>query len=184
MPRKDLVEIGKIGRPFGVRGEMRIIPFTESFDAFERSGELFINGERREVQSFRIHKGFAIIGLEGISDPETARDYTGFPVSVPRSQLPPTEEDEYYWCDLIGLEVSTMDGMNLGVIDGLIRTSANDVIQVQGPHGEVLLPMVEHVVLEVDLEKGRMVVDPLEGLIPDRQDGAGENQSSDLKTRS
>jgi 16S rRNA processing protein RimM len=167
MPWRDLVEIGKVGRPFGVKGEVRVFSFSESFESFERSAELFINGVWRAVSSMRIHKGALLARLEGVGDPEAARELTGHIVSVPRASLPPTQEDEHYWHDLIGMDVHTVNGANLGIVKGLIPTGANDVLEVNGPLGEVLLPMVDHVVLEVDTCNNVIIVDPLEGMTPE-----------------
>ena len=105
--------------------------------------------------------------LEGIDSPERAQGLSGSLVGTDKANLPPIEEDEYYWNEILGMEVVTVDGKALGKVTQIIRTGANDVLQVEGAYGEVLLPMIEEVVVEVDLQAGKIVVDPLEGLIPD-----------------
>ena len=159
--------IGRIGRPFGIRGEVRISPFTETIEAFERSCVLILEETPYNVLRIRGQKSAMIVALEGIDTPEQARELTGCLVKTYEENLPPKEEDEYYWFELIGMKVSTVDGRDLGRISTIIATGANDVLHVDGDYGEVLLPMIEDVVIEVDTDVKEMIVDPLEGLIPD-----------------
>lgn len=167
MPDGRLVIIGRAARPFGVKGELKITPYTQSFEAFERSATLVFDHESRTIRSLRIHKGAVLVLLEGVNSPEEAQGLVGSLVKTDRENLPPKEEDEYYWFELIDLQVITTSGESLGRVTGLMETGANDVLHVEGPRGEVLLPLIDEVVLEIDIEGGRMVVDPLEGLIPD-----------------
>ena len=167
MPRNRLVVIGQVGKPFGIRGEVRIFPFTETIEALERSCVLILDETPYNVVGIRGHKSVVITSLEGIDTPEQARELTGCLVKTYEENLPPKEEDEYYWFELIGMRVSTVDGRDLGTISRITATGANDVLHVDGDCGEVLLPMIEDVVIEVDTEMKEMIVDPLEGLIPD-----------------
>ena len=167
MARKEFVVIGQALKPFGVKGEIRIRPFTESFYAFEQSSSLVFNESRYTVANMRRHKGTILVTLEGIDAPEDAARLTGSLVSTRVENLPPKEEDEYYWFELLGMKVLTVDALDLGEIVQIIATGANDVLSVMGPYGEVLLPMVDEVVVEVDIENGTMIVDPLDGMIPD-----------------
>lgn len=167
MTGNRLVVIGRAVKPFGIRGEIKIRPFTETFASFEKSAVLVFDQTPYEVQGLRIHKGAVLALLGGIETPEQARLLAGALVKTDEKNLPPKEEDEYYWFELIGLNVVTPTGRDLGKITNLIETGANDVLQVEGPHGEILIPMIEDVVKEIDTENGHMIVDPPEGLIPD-----------------
>ncbi len=162
-----LVVIGQAGKPFGIKGEIRIRPFTESFEAFERSAVLVFGEHRYKVLGLRFHKGAALASLEGIDTPEKARNLVGSLVRTYEENLPPKEEDEYYWFELMGMRVLTRDGRDLGVVAGIMETGANDVLEVQGDLGEILLPLIDDVVLEVNTQRNEMIVDPLEGLLPD-----------------
>jgi len=108
----------------------------------------------------RVQAGVLQASLEGCSDRTAAEALCGKLVGAPRSELPATGPDEYYWADLIGLEVVNTQGTVLGRVLGLIETPANDVVRV-GVSGEreQLLPFVAAVVLEVDIQAGRMRVD-------------------------
>lgn len=161
------VVIGQAGRPFGIRGEIKIKPFTESPEAFKRSRVLYFDDTPLNVVRTRIHKGAVLALVEGIGTPEEASALQGCLVRTDPKNLPPKDEDEFYWFELVDMEVTTTDGRYLGRIVEVIPTGANDVIIVQGPYGEVLLPMIDDVVKEIDEGLRKMIVDPLEGLVPD-----------------
>ncbi len=166
MASKRLVVIGKALKPFGIRGEIRIRPYTESFYAFERSSTLVFDQSPYHVVGIRRHKGTLLVSLAGIETPEAALELSGRLVKTGEENLPPKADDEYYWFELIGMAVRTKDGDDLGEVVQIIPTGANDVLSVQGDFGEVLLPMIDDVVVEVDFRTGIIVVDPLDGLIP------------------
>jgi 16S rRNA processing protein RimM len=162
-----LIVIGRVTKPFGIKGEIRIVPFTETFDAFSNSDFLVFDRALKKVKGMRVHKGNALVFLDGINNPEEAKALSGCFVKTDETNLPPKKKDEYYWFELIGMKVFTSDGRELGELVGITPTGANDVLEVQGVYGEILLPMIEDVVVDVDTENNRMTVDPLEGLIPD-----------------
>ncbi|MGO9571623.1 MAG: ribosome maturation factor RimM [Desulfomonilaceae bacterium] len=167
MSRNRLIVIGRVVKAFGIKGEIRISPFTESFESFERSGVLVLDESSYTVGSLRIHKRAVLATLEGVDTREKADKLVGSLVKTDEKNLPPKEEDEYYWFELIGMKVSTVDGRFLGEITQITPTGANDVLHVEGAYGEVLLPMIDDIVVTVDLQNNAMTVDPLEGLIPD-----------------
>jgi 16S rRNA processing protein RimM len=167
MSDKTLVVIGQVAGPFGVKGEIKIRSFAESPDAFERSSILVFDESPFKVLRVRMHKGAALVIAEGIETRDDAAKLAGKLVKTDVENLPPKEEDEYYWYELIGMKVCTVTGTELGHITQITATGANDVLHVEGPVGEVLLPMIEDVVVSVDLAENIMIVDPLEGLIPD-----------------
>ncbi len=167
MSDKRLVVIGQVAGPFGVKGEIKIRSFAESFEVFQRSPVLLFDDTPYEVLRVRMHKGAALVFAQGIESPEDAAKLAGKLVRIDAENLPPKGEDEYYWFELIGMKVCTVEGRELGHITHITPTGANDVLQVEGPAGEVLLPMIEEVVVSIDIAKNIMIVDPLEGLIPD-----------------
>lgn len=162
-----LIVIGRAAKPFGVKGEISIAPFTESFEAFENSEFLIFDDAPKRLRGIRIHKGHVLASLVGVTTPESAKELAGCFVKTDVRNLPLKGDDEYYWYELMGMHVSTVDGRYLGTIVAITPTGANEVLHVEGAYGEVLLPMIEDVVVEVDTEKNAMIVDPLEGLIPD-----------------
>ena len=156
------VVLGQVNGLFGVRGWVKVFSHTDPRENILRYGpwRLTLEGRSREfrvLEGRRQGKGI-VARLEGLDDRDQAAAWLGAEISVPREQLPEPGPGEYYWADLIGLEVKTMDGVALGRVSHLFRTGANDVMVVQGER-ERLVPFVqEDVVREVDLEAGRIRV--------------------------
>lgn len=117
------------------------------------------------VEDVRFHQGAALIKLAGCDDRNTAETLRGMLVQIPLEDAVPLEEGEYYYFQLVGVEVFTDQGEPLGRVVEVMETGANDVYIVRGPRGEVLIPAVEDVVRELDLTARRMVITPLPGLL-------------------
>jgi 16S rRNA processing protein RimM len=166
MFRDSLVVIGQALKSFGIKGEIKIRPFTETIAAFKRSPALIFDDLTHKVLRVRHQGDMVVVSLEGIDTREKACTLVGKFVKTEVKNLPPKKEDEYYWVELIGLKVFTKEGIHLGEITHITPTGANDVLHVNGPSGEVLLPMIDDVVIDVDVSEGKIIVDPLEGLIP------------------
>lgn len=168
MSRNRLVVIGQAVKSFGVKGEIKIRPFTESREVFQRSSRLIFDNSSFAVLSTRNHGGMVIVSLSGVDVPEDAQRLVGALVKTELANFPAKQEDEYYWFELIGLRVVTVRGVNLGEIKEIIRTGASDVLSVRGgKYEEILLPMIEDVIIHVNLQEGTMIVDPLDGMVPD-----------------
>jgi 16S rRNA processing protein RimM len=167
MSSDKFIVIGRAVKAFGIRGEIKINPFTESFEVFKRSPFLVFGESPYKVLKIRIHKGAVLASLEGIDTREQAANLAERMVKTEEANLPPKEEDEYYWFELMGMRVITVAGRYLGEISQITPTGANDVLHVTKAGHEILLPMTDEVVVHVDTEKNTMIVDPLEGLIPD-----------------
>ncbi len=168
----DFLAVGRIGRPHGVQGELQVDPLTDFPERFAPGSILYIGPERGQqpvparVLSSRPHKSRWLLRFEGIEDRDTAMRWTGLYAYVPIDEAHPLDEDSYYSYQLEGLEVVTDAGRELGRVSGVLETGAADVLVVRGPYGgEILLPMIDQVIAEIDLEAGRITVTPLPGLI-------------------
>lgn len=166
MSDDGLIVIGRLQKPFGVRGEIRVLAYTESFEAFERSEWLQIKEKRMIIKQIRIHQGSVLVLFDGINTPEQVSEFSGQLVQTSVNNLPAKDEDEYFYFELIGMEVFTKSGRHLGKITEIMATGANDVFVVNGDAGEVLIPFIDDVVLEIDLASKKVLVDPMEGLVP------------------
>ncbi len=161
--RSPLVVVGRIAGVYGVRGWLRVISHTaprENIFGY-RNWHLRLRDEWKPVELVegRQQGNRLVAALETVTDRDQARTLIGADIAVPRSELPPAEAGEYYWADLEGLQVLTVDGTELGVVDHLFETGANDVMVVRGER-ERLVPFVkDQVVRSVDLEAGRITVD-------------------------
>lgn len=142
---------------------MRVYSYTEPREAILDYDEWLLgrDGDWRPatVTDGRRHGKTVLARLEGCDDRDAAASLIGDEIAVPREELPPLPEGRYYWTDLVGLRVEHRDGSELGVVDHLLETGANDVLVVKGER-EILIPFVpEKVVLDVDLDAGVIRVD-------------------------
>ena len=153
---------------FGIRGWIRIRPFTESFDGLLGLSVWVLNqrGASRvvQVEEAKAHGAFVLAQLKGIADRGQAESLRGADVTVAREHLPEPDAGEYYWSDLIGLAVRNVQGVELGRVTGLIAAPAHDVLRVAAEPGhdssrEQLIPFVEPILRQIDLAGGCLIVD-------------------------
>lgn len=161
---EKLVMVGKVTGAFGVKGELRIAAYTESPLALINFRTLLKeNGEPAlTLLSGRSFKGGVIARAKDVETKTDADRLRGIQLFAPRSALPPTEEDEFYLTDLIGLRVETADGTALGKIKAVQNFGAGDILEIDGGAGGkgLYLPFTREVVPEVDIAGGRIVADP------------------------
>lgn len=162
--------LGAVAGAHGVRGAVRIKPFTAEPEAVGSYGELSDeSGERRfSLQVLGVAKAMVIARLGGVEDRDAAEALRGLRLYVARTALPEPAEDEFYHADLIGLRVETEDERPFGRVRALYDFGAGDVIEIDPVGGgqPVVLPFTREAVPVVDLRAGRVVVVPPEGLLP------------------
>lgn len=151
-----MVIMGRVAAAQGIQGWVKVQPYTAEPGTLADYRTWWLGDEQHgwrelDVLNSNLHGRCVIAQLMGCHDRTTAEKYRGLMVAIPRSRLPKTEENEYYWSDLIGLEVVNIAGERLGVVDTLQDTGANQVLCVIGKHGEVLIPFIESVIRQVDL---------------------------------
>jgi 16S rRNA processing protein RimM len=168
----EFVKVGRIGRPHGLHGRVRVQAYSSEGELapgaslYLSHGEAPPAGPARRVISVAPAKGnVVLLGLDGITTPEAAAELRNATVWMARTDLTALEAGAYYVADLMGLRVESLAGEVLGEIVDVLETGAADVYVVHGPRGEVLLPATREVVREVDLDRGRMVVAPLPGMV-------------------
>ncbi|HHX01829.1 MAG TPA: 16S rRNA processing protein RimM [Firmicutes bacterium] len=169
--------IGEIVATQGSKGEVRVIPHTEFPERFLDMDHVLLFREsdpepygRVPVESSRFHKRFVLLKLEGVDTIEQAQALKGMLIKVDYRDVVPLPPGRHYIFELIGLKVVTDDGLELGVIDDVIQTGANDVYVVNPNPGltkqrQILIPVVESVVLDVNLEDQVVLVNLLDGLL-------------------
>ena len=163
----SFLAIGRFHKAHGVRGEIRVAMHTDLPERFTWLETVYV-GETQltpyKVESVRFHKGYALIKLEGIDQREAIEQLRHEWLMIPESEAIPLEEGEYFYHDLIGLSVETADGTMLGTIKEILETGANDVFVVKQEKGELLLPDIEEVVKEIDIDNSKMIVSLIDGL--------------------
>ncbi len=163
-----MVILGQITGVFGVKGWVKVFSYTQPGDNILKYKQWYLQAEKArqgnwqavELATGQLHGKGIIAQLVGINDRDEAAKIVRTKIAVPRSELPEPEKDDYYWHDLIGLEVLNMAGQRIGKIRQFFETGANDVMIVKAGEHEHLIPYVwEHVVKHVDLVAGTVKVD-------------------------
>ena len=162
-PGTDAVILGRVSGLFGVRGWVKVFSYTDPREGIldYRHWWLGHDGDWRStvVRQGKRHGKTVIASLDGIDDPDTARDLIGRDIAVPRRALPAPDEGRYYWSDLRGMAVRKRDGSELGTVAYVMETGAHDVLVVDGD-SERLIPFVaDEVILDVDLANRVISVD-------------------------
>ena len=167
------IAVGKTGAPYGVRGWVKVHSFTDSVEnileydpwyidsrgsASKTSSETQVWIEASLVEA-KIHGKGIIAKFEGCDDRDAALKMGGLDIAIRRDQLPEPEKGEYYWIDLQGLEVKTLDDVSLGTVDHIEATGANDVLVVKGQRERLIPYVMDHIVYEVNLDDGFIRVD-------------------------
>ena len=168
--KQELIEIGKVLGAHGIRGQLRVMPYSGDASSITSHRSLLFRlpdgkCETHEISAAAEHKKRVLVTLKGHDDINRVLPLVGSEICIERGQLPALPEGEYYWCDLLGLAVENDRGEALGELVDIMPTGSNDVYVVRSESGEYLIPATEDVVREIDLEKHRMVVTPLDGLL-------------------
>ena len=160
---EEKIVMGKILGPHGIKGWIKIHPFTEKKDSLIDHKILMASKDQKlwhsfEVESMDVGDKFILAKFKGVDDRNAAEKLNKFFISLDKSSLPKLDENNYYWHELIGLDVKNNEGMHFGKVDSLIETGANDVLVVLGDK-EYLIPYIKQVILEVNLETNMIRVD-------------------------
>ena len=158
----DLITVGRIVAPHGVRGEVRVRLETDFPERFEALRQAFLvqagRVEAIQITGRRPHRGGMLMTLEGIDTLDAAARLRGAAIAVSRSEAVPLGPGRYYLFEIVGLRVRTVDGRSLGVVAEVLQGPANNVYVVRGDGGEILIPALRDVVRLIDLAANEMVV--------------------------
>ena len=164
--KKEFLEAGKIVTTHGIRGEVKIMPYTDSPDLLAEFDRLFMGKDRTEViiERSRVFKNTVIAKIEGVDTPEAAEKLRNKVLYMHRDDLE-LDDDTYFIQDLIGLEVRDANPQQVyGRIADVMQTGANDVYVIKGDDREYLVPAIADVVVSTDVDGGVMTIRPLDGL--------------------
>ena len=159
----EFLLVGRLLRPHGVQGEIRMEVLTDFPERLRRGRTIYLGSDHRpfRLTGVRAADRALLIRLESIEDRDQAALLRGKEVSIESSGLPKLPEDEYYYHELIGLDVVDETGRSLGKLDQILETGANDVYLIKQADGhELLLPAIEEVILNVDVSARSMTVRP------------------------
>ena len=170
---EDFFQVGIITTTHGVRGEVKVFPTTDDAKRFKRLKDVILDtGKERitlEIEHVKFFKQFVILKFKGIDDMNQAEKYRKASLLVTRQNAVRLGRDEYFVADLMGLRVEDEDGTEIGVLQSVMETGANDVYVILLNDGrELLLPAIRQCVLAVDVEAGFIRIHILEGLLDEK----------------
>jgi 16S rRNA processing protein RimM len=156
--------IGKVVKAHGLKGHLKVLPYGETFSTLSAEEKITANlpdgtSLTLTVAEISPHQKTFLLMSREIGTVEEAHRLVGAELCVPESRLPPTDSGEFYWYQLIGLEVVNTEGQKLGTLEEIIETGSNDVYVVRRGREEILVPAIEEVVRDVDLQRRLMTVD-------------------------
>ena len=164
------LEIGQIVNTFGIKGMVKIVPFTDDIRRFDKLEKVYIKTKRDkkeyEIEEVKYHKNMVLIKFKGIENPEDAALLKNSYLIVDRKDANPLPKNSYYIVDLLGLEVYTDENVFLGILEDIYNTGSNDIYVVKDEKGkQVLLPAISEVIKNIDIENKKITVHLLNGLI-------------------
>ncbi len=157
------IAMGYIKGVYGIKGWLKVKADTEYGDSLFEYPQWYLRKDDKVItvalEDGRLAGDELQVKFVGVEDRDAAALLRGYTVEIPRSEFADTEKDEYYWADLIGMQVVNREGVVLGSVHNLMQTGAHDVLVVRGAHGEKLIPFVSHYVDGVDSLKETITVD-------------------------
>ena len=164
------LEIGQIVNTFGIKGQVKIVPFTDDITRFDELKEIYVE-KKNELKLFQIEqvnykKNMVILKLKGIETVEEAEKLRNCYLKIDRKDAKKLPKDTYFIVDLLGLDVYTDEGKSLGKVDDIYNAGSSDIYVVKDELGrQILLPAIKDVLKEVDLENQKIIVHLIKGLV-------------------
>jgi len=154
--------MGRIRAPHGLKGWIKVQPFTQEIEGLLDYPQWWVRGggqwQQHRISEVAVHGSMVVARLEGFTDRDAAAGLRGRDVAVPRAAMPKNREGEFYWSDLLGMQVAHRNAARLGVVTKILETGANTVLVVRGEK-ELLVPFIDDVIVNVDLKARKLVVD-------------------------
>ena len=164
------LEIGQIVNTFGIKGMVKVKPFTDDIKRFDNLKTVYIekNNTQKEyeIEEVKYHKDMVLIKFKDVDTVEQAELLRNAYLTISRDSAEKLEEGRYYIVDMLGLEVYTDEQVLLGILDDIFNTGSNDIYVVKDKQGkQILLPAIQDVIKQIDMENRKMIVHLLPGLV-------------------
>ena len=166
---EEYLEIGKIVNTYGIKGFVKVIPYTDNITRFKKLKTVFIEKKneliQQTIEEVKYSKNVVLLKFKEISNIETAEKLKNCYIKINRKDAVTLPENSYFIVDLLGLEVYTKEGKLLGKVDDIFPTGSNDVYVVKDEFGkQILLPAIKSLIKEVNIINNKIIVDLIEGL--------------------
>lgn len=164
------LEVGKIVNTFGIRGQVKVVPFTDDVKRFDKLKNVYIEKKKElephKIENVKYTNNMVILKIEGIDTIEEAEKYKNCALKIDRKDAIKLPKDTFFIADLIGLPVYTDEGQLLGKVDDIYNTGSSDIYVVKDELGKtVLLPSIKDVLKDIDLENEKITVHIIKGLL-------------------
>ena len=168
--KQQYFEIGQIVNHFGIKGMVKVNPFTDDISQFEEMETILVDKKgsllEMQIEEVKYSKNQVLLKLKGIETVNDAEKYRNCYLKLPREKARKLPKNTYFIADLIGLEVYTEEGKLLGKVDDIYNTGASDIYVIKDELGkQILLPAIKDVIKQIDLEQEKIVVHLLDGLV-------------------
>lgn len=161
----EFITIGRVIGPWGVKGKIRIASLTDFPERFDPGETIYLEAVPYFIEQTDWHKGYALVRLKGVETIARAEKFTGQVLSIRHDRVRQLPAGKYYYYQIIGLNVLTTDGREIGPVSEILTSSANDVYVVESTGGAVLIPATDAVIKTIDLDKRILIIEPLSGLL-------------------
>ena len=168
--KQEYFEIGQIVNTFGIKGFVKIVPFTDDLERFEELESVFVVKQKEliemQIEEVKYHKNLVLVKFKGIEDINMAEKYKGCYIKIKRENARKLPKDTYFIADLIGIDVYDENGNLLGKVDDIFNNKSHDVYVIKDDLGkQILLPSTKEVIKDVDVENNKIVVHLIDGLV-------------------
>ncbi len=165
----EYILIGKIVNTHGIKGEVKIYPYTDDIFNLSNLKEFYLDDKSKSkciVETCKVHKNMLIVKIQGISDANSALKLKDKNIYISKSSLEKLDQGSYYIFDLLGLEVFDLDDNKIGILNDVQKNSANDVYEIlTTDNKKIYLPAIKQVIKKVDIVNKKMYVEIMKGLI-------------------
>lgn len=167
---QEFLEVGQIVNTFGIKGFVKVNPFTDDINRFDKLKKVYIKNKLDkkvfEIEEVKYHKNMVLLKFKGIDKVEDAENLRNSYILIDRKDQKQLDKDTYYIVDLLGLEVYTDENKLLGTLDDIFNTGSNDIYVVKDELGkQILLPAIKDVIKEIDIKGKKIIVHLLNGLV-------------------
>lgn len=159
------IKVGKIINTHGIKGELKILPLTDDSKRFDNLNKIYINDKEYMIKKVWYKKNFPIISIKNFDNINDVLNFKNQYIYITMEDTIELEKDTYFIFQIKGLNVFTIDGLEVGVVKDVLTPGANDVYVVKGKEKEYLIPAIKDCIKEINLEEKKIIIKPMKGLL-------------------